>query len=70
MPSSLPWWEACRNALVLSSAFVLRALEGLEIAEIARILRCRQSTVRSNLCMARRALRDIIENEFPELLER
>ncbi|MCR4439107.1 MAG: sigma-70 family RNA polymerase sigma factor [bacterium] len=52
------------------AAFVLRDLEGLEIGEIARILRCRQSTVRSHLCLARRALRDIIESEFPELLER
>ncbi|MBC7187538.1 MAG: RNA polymerase sigma factor [Calditrichaeota bacterium] len=52
------------------AAFVLRDLEGLEIAEIARILGCRQSTVRSHLCLARRALRHIIENEFPELLER
>jgi len=51
------------------AAFVLRDIEGLEIADIARILRCRQSTVRSHLCLARRALCALIEKEFPELLE-
>ncbi|MDZ7338166.1 MAG: RNA polymerase sigma factor [candidate division KSB1 bacterium] len=51
------------------AAFVLRDLEGLEVSEVARVLGCRESTVRSHLTLARRTLREIIEREFPEFLE-
>lgn len=50
-------------------AFVLRELEQLETVEVARILGCRQVTVRGHCHQARRRLRAWLERRHPELLE-
>ena len=50
------------------AAFVLREIEGLETAEVARILSVSRSTVRNHLLQARRALRAGIERDYPGLL--
>ena len=51
-------------------AFVLREIEGLETAEVARIMNVAESTVRNHLLQARRALRLGLEREYPGLLPR
>ena len=50
------------------AAFVLREIEGLETAEVARILSVSHSTVRNHLLQARRVLRAGIERDYPGLL--
>jgi RNA polymerase sigma-70 factor (ECF subfamily) len=50
------------------AAFVLREVQGLETAEVARILDVTESTVRNHVLQARRTLRAAIESEYPELL--
>jgi RNA polymerase sigma factor (sigma-70 family) len=50
-------------------AFVLRELEQLETSEVARILGCRQVTVRGHCHQARRRLQRWLERKHPELLE-
>ena len=50
------------------AAFVLKEIEGLETAEVARILEVRESTVRNHLLQARRALRAAFEREYPSLI--
>jgi RNA polymerase sigma-70 factor (ECF subfamily) len=52
------------------AAFVLREIEGLETAEVARILDVTESTVRNHLLQARRALRAGLEREYPSLVPR
>ena len=42
------------------AAVVLRDLEGLSTAETARVLGCREGTVRSRLCRARLKMRDAL----------
>jgi len=49
------------------AAFVLREIEGLETAEVARILDVTESTVRNHLLQARRTLRAGLEREYPSL---
>ena len=49
-------------------AFVLREIEGLETAEVARIMSVAESTVRNHLLQARRVLRQGLEREYPELV--
>ena len=46
--------------------FVLRAIEGLDTKEVARIVGCRVSTVRNHLFVARRKLKRELEACFPE----
>ncbi len=52
------------------AAFVLREIEGLDTAEVARILDVRESTVRNHLLQARRILREGLEREYPGLVPR
>ena len=61
-------FEACSTVLSEKQklAFVLREFEERESAEIARILSCRESTVRNHLFQARRLLREEITRRFPE----
>jgi len=49
-------------------AFVLREIEGLATAEVARIMNVAESTVRNHLLQARRALRLGLEREYPGLV--
>ena len=49
-------------------AFVLREIEGLETAEVARIMDVAESTVRNHLLQARRVLREGLEREYPGLV--
>jgi RNA polymerase sigma-70 factor (ECF subfamily) len=49
-------------------AFVLREIEGLETAEVARIMNVAESTVRNHLLQARRVLRLGLEREYPGLV--
>lgn len=46
--------------------FVLREVEGRPSREVARILGCRQSTVRNHLFNARKTLRRELERRYPE----
>jgi RNA polymerase sigma-70 factor (ECF subfamily) len=50
------------------SVFVLRDLQGFETEEAARILKCRQSTVRVHLAKARAKIRQALMTQYPELL--
>jgi RNA polymerase sigma-70 factor (ECF subfamily) len=50
------------------AAFVLRDIEGLETAEVARILGVAESTVRNHLLHARRILRAGLERHYPGLI--
>lgn len=50
------------------AAFVLREIQGLETAEVARILGVRESTVRNHLHQARRVLRAGLERDYPSLV--
>ena len=51
------------------AAFILRDIEGLSSDEVAKILKCRKTTVRSHLFHARKALRLMIQKEYPEFCE-
>lgn len=48
------------------AVFVLREIEGLSTAEIARVLDIADSTVRNHLMQARRLLREGIERDYPQ----
>jgi RNA polymerase sigma-70 factor (ECF subfamily) len=50
------------------TAFVLREIEGLGTAEVARIMNVAESTVRNHLLQARRVLRLGLEREYPGLV--
>lgn len=50
------------------AAFVLREIEGLETAEVARILGVAESTVRNHLLHARRILRAGLERDYAGLI--
>ena len=50
------------------SAFVLREIEGMETAEVARALGCSATTVRNHIFQARKTLRHELERRFPEYL--
>ena len=49
------------------ATFVLKEIEGLETAEIARTLGVTESTVRNHLLQARRILRDGLRKDYPGL---
>jgi RNA polymerase sigma-70 factor (ECF subfamily) len=51
-------------------AFVLREIEGLDTAEVARIMDVTESTVRNHLLQARRILRAGLERDYPDLVPR
>jgi RNA polymerase sigma-70 factor (ECF subfamily) len=61
---------AARLAVKQRTAFVLREIEGLETAEVARIMGVTESTVRNHLLQARRTLRDGIVRDYPGLVPR
>ena len=48
------------------AAFVLREIHGFSIREIAKIMTATQSTIRNNLWLAKRFLREQMERHFPE----
>jgi len=50
------------------AAFVLREIEGLETAEVARIMGVAESTVRNHLLQARRLLKAGLQRDYPGLL--
>lgn len=50
-------------------AFVLRELEQMPTSDVARILGCRETTVRGHCLQARRRLRTWLERNHPGLLE-
>lgn len=52
------------------SAFVLREIEGMETADVARALGCSTTTVRNHIFQARKTLRHELERRFPEYLPR
>jgi RNA polymerase sigma factor (sigma-70 family) len=52
------------------AVFTLRAIEGLDTDEVARILEIRPSTVRNHMLQARRVLQDALRRRFPEYLRR
>jgi RNA polymerase sigma-70 factor (ECF subfamily) len=47
------------------TAFVLREIEGLDTAEVARVMGVAESTVRNHLLQARRVLRAGLEQDYP-----
>jgi len=52
------------------AAFVLREIEGLETAEVARVMGVAESTVRNHLFQARKTLKAGLERDYPELVPR
>jgi len=48
------------------AAFILREVEGLETAEVARVLGCTAVTVRNHVFQARRVLRRAMVERYPE----
>jgi len=52
------------------AAFVLREIEGLETAEVARVMGIAESTVRNHLFQARKALKAGLERDYPDLVPR
>jgi RNA polymerase sigma-70 factor (ECF subfamily) len=58
---------AARLAPKQRTAFVLKDIEGLETAEVARILGVTESTVRNHLLQARRVLREGLMRDYPGL---
>ncbi len=52
----------------LRSVFVLRDLQGMETAEIARILGCTETTVRRHSADARTRIRILLEQRYPGIL--
>ncbi len=59
---------AARLGVKQRAVFVLKEIEGLETADVARVLGVRESTVRNHLLQARRVLREGIEREYPGLV--
>jgi RNA polymerase sigma-70 factor (ECF subfamily) len=52
------------------SAFLLREVEGLSTAEVARIMGCSEATVRNHVFQARANLRRVLAERYPEYLPR
>jgi len=50
------------------SAFIMREVEDLETAEVAKILGCSAATVRNHVFQARKTLRREIRNRYPEFV--
>jgi RNA polymerase sigma-70 factor, ECF subfamily len=59
---------AARLAPKQRATFVLKDIEGLETAEVARVLGVTESTVRNHLLQARRVLREGLLEEYPGLV--
>ena len=58
---------AARLAPKQRATFVLKEIEGLGTAEVARVLGVTESTVRNHLLQARRILRDGLSRDYPGL---
>jgi RNA polymerase sigma-70 factor (ECF subfamily) len=56
---------AARLAPKQRATFVLKEIEGLETADVARVLGVTESTVRNHLLQARRVLRDGLTRDYP-----
>ncbi len=50
------------------AAFVLREIEGLDTAEVARVMGVAESTVRNHLFQARKTLKAGLERDYPGLV--
>jgi DNA-directed RNA polymerase specialized sigma24 family protein len=50
------------------ATFVLKEIEGLETADVARVLGVTESTVRNHLLQARRVLREGLTRDYPGLV--
>jgi RNA polymerase sigma-70 factor (ECF subfamily) len=61
---------AARLAPKQRATFVLKEIEGLETAEVARALGVTESTVRNHLLQARRVLREGLLKDYPGLVGR
>ena len=61
---------AARLAPRQRAAFVLKEIEGLETADVARALGVTESTVRNHLLQARRILREGLNRDYPGLTGR
>jgi RNA polymerase sigma-70 factor (ECF subfamily) len=63
-------FEECATVLTEKQrlVFVLHEFEERESREIAALLDCRESTVRNHLFQARRLLRDVIRQRYPEFV--
>jgi len=48
------------------TVFLLKEVEGLSSAEVAEVIKCRESTVRNHLFNARRYLRGELMKRYPE----
>ncbi len=59
---------AARLAPKQRAAFVLREIEGLSTAEVARVMGVTESTVRNHLLQARRILKAGLERDYPALV--
>jgi RNA polymerase sigma-70 factor (ECF subfamily) len=59
---------AARLAPKQRATFVLKDIEGLETAEVARVLGITESTVRNHLLQARRVLREGLLADYPGLI--
>jgi RNA polymerase sigma-70 factor (ECF subfamily) len=64
------WQVAQQLAPKQRAVFVLKEVEGMSTAEVARVMGVRESTVRNHLLQARRALRQGLERDFPDLVPR
>ncbi len=51
-------------------AFILREIEGLPTAEVAAVLKTRESTVRNHVLQARRTLQEELRRRYPEYCRR
>jgi RNA polymerase sigma-70 factor (ECF subfamily) len=58
-----------RLTLGQKTAFVLRDVEGFTSAEVAEIMDCTQTTVRTHLHRARARLRELLARHCPELID-
>ena len=58
---------AARLAPKQRATFVLKEIEGLDTAEVARVLGVTESTVRNHLLQARRVLREGLTADYPGL---
>jgi RNA polymerase sigma-70 factor (ECF subfamily) len=51
------------------AAYIMREIDDLSYSEIAEILKCEESTVRAHVHLARKLLRKLIKENYPEILE-
>ena len=59
---------AMKLTLKERKVFVLRDLQGFSTGEVARILKCRQSTVRVHLASARGRIKETLLKYYPDLV--